>query len=236
MQSWGPFAPNAGVRAHIAFRHAIEGSPPPAAAELAARTERKLLFWARPERNTARNLFELSLAALREACASGLFPRSSWRLHAIGCAAYAPMPLPGGQRLEFLGRLAHPDYVRALPTYDVGLVPMFSPHPSVPNFELAAAGVPTVTTAFSNRPKAAMESACPNLVVCEASVEAMTAALAEAAQRALDGSQRLIGAQFDWPRDWRDVFDHAWLARFTAELADALGAATAQRLMAAAGR
>jgi hypothetical protein len=113
---------------------------------------------------------------------------------------------------------------------------MFSPHPSVPNFELAAAGVPTVTTAFSNRPKAAMEAACPNLVVCEASVEAMTAALAEAARRALDSSQRLRGSQFEWPRDWRDVFDDAWLAQFGAQLCEALGAGAAQRLMAAAGR
>jgi hypothetical protein len=234
-QSWGPFARDARVTANIAFRHAVETASPPDATELAARKQRKLLFLARPERNTARNLFELGLVALRAACADGLFPRQTWRLHAIGSAAYPPLPMPGGHRLEFLGKLAYRDYVHALPDYDVGLVPMFSPHPSVPNFELARAAVPTVTTAFSNRPKEAMEAACPNLIVCEPEVSALVAALAEASRRAIDAPGRLKGARFDWPRSWRQSFDDEWIARFGAELSRALGAETAQRLMKGGG-
>jgi len=206
----------------------------PTATALAERTSRKLLFWARPEAHTARNLFALCLAALRKACEHGFFPREAWELHAIGCNAYPDLDLPGRQKLHFLGRLPLQAYTAALPTYDVGLVGMFSPHPSVPNFELAASGVPTVTTAFGNRPATSMTAACPNLIVCDAGLESLVAALEQARARSFEAEERLSRAQFDWPRSWRDSFSPAWMEDLLALLRTNLGPDTTRALFGVA--
>jgi hypothetical protein len=208
------FGPAARGEPHAWFRHALETPGPPDAAELDARQQRKLLFFARPERNTARNLFELGLLALKGAIARGGFPPDSWRLHAIGAKAYPPISLGGGRKLEFIGKLPFDAYVRALPNYDAGMVLMFSPHPSVPNLELAAAGVPTLTTSYSNRPAATMQAAAPNLVVREAALPDLIEGLQEVERRSLVGARRVADAGFSWPRGWDESFSPAWIAAF----------------------
>ncbi|MDX2237135.1 MAG: hypothetical protein NW203_06190 [Hyphomonadaceae bacterium] len=226
----GPFATGALGRRALHFRHALDHAPPPPADALDTRTSRKLFFFARPEKHTARNLFELGLNGLRLAAQRGLFEPSVWTLHAVGTNAYPAIALPGGRRLEFTGRLPLEAYRAALPNYDVGLAPMFSPHPSVPNFELAAAGVPTVTTTFANRPAPALTAAAPNLIPVAASVEAIADGLAAAHDRALDGARRVRDAAFDWPRAWSQAFDDDWIRRFCEILSAELSETTAWAL------
>ncbi len=230
IEKLGPFASGAVVRSALHFRHALDHAAAPAPEALDARTGRKLFFFARPEKHTARNLFELGLNGLRLAARRGLFDPAVWTLHAVGTNAYPPIALPGGLRLDFTGRLPLEAYRTALPDYDIGLAPMFSPHPSVPNFELAAAGVPTVTTTFANRPASAMAAAAPNLIPVAASVEAIADGLADAHDRALDGARRVRDAAFAWPRAWSQAFDDEWIGRFRAMLAAELGETTAQAL------
>lgn len=219
------FGPAARGEPHQAFRHALEALPPPSPKELAGRGQRKFLFLARPERNNARNLFELGLVALKRAVARGAFPPILWRLHAIGSKAYAPIDLGSGRKLEFIGKLPFEAYQQALPTYDAGMVLMFSPHPSVPNLQLAASGVPTVTTAYANRPAAAMEQAAPNLIVRTPALEPLADGLLEAERRALDFDQRHADATFPWPREWRDSFSPDWIAALKTIVRDTSGAA-----------
>ena len=57
----------AGDAASAAFENAITAIDPPAAAELAGRRPRRLLFYARPEPHAARNMFELGVLALSRA-------------------------------------------------------------------------------------------------------------------------------------------------------------------------
>ena len=73
----------AGDRASASFENAITAVEPPAADELAGRTTRRLLFYARPEPHAARNMFELGLLALGRALEQGAFGRG-WELHGIG--------------------------------------------------------------------------------------------------------------------------------------------------------
>ena len=85
--------------------HAVE---PPAAAELAARRPRRLLFYARPEPHAARNMFELGmLGAAAGAAERGAFA-DGWTLHGIGTAGGASggSTLGGGATLELLPRAA----------------------------------------------------------------------------------------------------------------------------------
>ncbi len=219
----GVFAPSAPIKAYTCFRHALDVPRVPTAEEMAARSHKKLLFFARPELHAERNLFELGLVALRRATSLGWFPPNEWSIHAIGCPKYPDLALEGGQKLEFLGKLPLPQYIETIPNYDVGMCLMFAPHPSVPNFEFAAAGMPTVTTEFSNRPAAAMEAVCPNLIPVAAGIEELVAALGLARARAYDYDQRVRQAQFEWPRSWSDSFDDATMQRVFAVMQKTFG-------------
>ena len=71
-----------GDAASAAFQNAITAVEPPTANELAARTTRRLLFYARPEPHAERNMFELGVLAMDRALARGAF--RGWDLHGIG--------------------------------------------------------------------------------------------------------------------------------------------------------
>ena len=71
----GPYAAGSetGDRMSVAFENAITPVGPVAAAELANRSPRKVLFYARPESHNARNLFDIGVMALAEAVRAGVF-------------------------------------------------------------------------------------------------------------------------------------------------------------------
>ncbi len=203
----GNFSSDARCKEHISYRHALNTAALPSERELAYRKTKKLVFFARPERHAERNLFELGLLSLKEACADNAFPPGAWELHAIGSVNSEPLNMPGGQKLYFPGKLPLDQYARSLSGYDVGLSLMFAPHPSVPNLEMSAAGLPTVTTTFHSRSALEMESISRNLIAVKPSVKSITAGLFQAKKRATQFRQRLEDAQFDWPRSWKDSFD-----------------------------
>ena len=215
----GSFGNNAACKEHMTYRHALSTSRVPTKTELAGRKARKLLFFARPEPHAERNLFELGLLALQTAAGNNVFPPETWELHAIGTERFAPLPLPGGQVLKFIGKLPLSDYAKVLADYDVGLSLMFAPHPSVPNLELSAAGVPTVTTTFVNRDAAIMRAISGNLIPVQPSVQSLVSGLVEAVARSARFAERLDNARFDWPRSWSQTFD----AQFETELMSKLG-------------
>jgi len=200
-----------GAPRSIHFRHALAVERAATSEEMRVRTKRKLLFFARPETHADRNLFELGLVALREATSAGVFPPDAWELHAIGSDQLTSVPLFGGQTLHFIGKFPLAEYGRRLADYDVGLSLIYTPHPSVPNFEMAAAGVVTVTNEFSNRSGAQLERVCPNFVVARATIESLVQALRIAVERSDDFEGREANAAFEWPRSWSESFD----ARFS---------------------
>ena len=154
--------------------------------------------------------------ALRYATYLDLFPREEWALHAIGTQCFAPEHLYNGQQLEFIGRFPLSEYSRRLADYDVGLSLMYAPHPSVPNFEMAASGLVTVTTEFSNRRKDEMERICPNFIVSKPDVASLVEALAQAVVRSGGWEARRRNAQFEWPRSWAESFGAEFSTAFTA--------------------
>ena len=65
------------TRSSASFQNAITAIEPPTAAELAARSTRRLLFYARPEPHAARNMFELGVLALSRAVEEGRVRRAA---------------------------------------------------------------------------------------------------------------------------------------------------------------
>jgi hypothetical protein len=205
--------PAAGDRASAAFQNAITPIEPPTVAGLSARERRRLLFYARPEKHAARNMFELGLLALSQAIEDGAF-RSGWELSAVGTVgAGRRIELGGGATLDLLPRTGQGSYARLLREHDVGLALMYTPHPSLVPLEMASAGMLTVTNSFENKTAEAMAAISPNLITVEPGVESLAAGLREAAERSADLEARVRGSGVDWSRDWGTSFDDDLMAR-----------------------
>jgi beta-1,2-rhamnosyltransferase WsaF-like protein/glycosyl transferase family 2 len=202
----------AGDRDSASFQNAITAVPRPDAAELAERTSRRLLFYARPEPHAARNMFELGVLALSRALDDGVL--EGWELRGIGARQRGGrIDLGGGARLELLRRADQRAYAELLREHDVGLALMYTPHPSLVPIEMASAGMLTVSNSFDNKTPDALAAISPNLVAAEVSVEAIAAKLGQAVAGVGDVERRVLGSDVQWSRDWDTSFDDALLAR-----------------------
>jgi hypothetical protein len=209
----GVFAADGGESA--AFQNAITPIAPPAAAELAGRSPRRLLFYARPEPHAARNMFELGVLALGRAAELGAFA-DGWTLHGIGTLGGARrLDLGGGTWLELLPRTGQDAYGDLLRRHDVGLALMYTPHPSLVPIEMASAGMLTVTNTYENKTADALAAISANLVAAEPAIDALAAALCRACEGAGDVERRVAGSRVAWARDWDAAFDDALLERVT---------------------
>jgi glycosyltransferase involved in cell wall biosynthesis len=200
-----------------AFQNAITAVEPPSAQQLAARRERGLLFYARPEPHAARNMFELGVLALGRALERGAF--AGWGLHGIGTVnAARALDLGSGVSLRLLPRAGQDAYARLLREHDVGLALMHTPHPSLVPIEMASAGMLAVTSAFENKTPEALAEISGNLVAAPPTVEGVADALCAAAAGADDSERRARGSQVRWSRDWDESFGDALLDRVAARL------------------
>ena len=215
-QSIGVFATgaDAGERRSAWFENAITPVGPVAAADLRQSGPRRLLFYARPEGHAERNLFEIGMMALDAAIAEGHL--TGWDLLGIGTVERRErsLPLPrSGARLRLLPRQGQADYARILRASDLGLALMHTPHPSLVPIEMAAAGMPTVTSTFANKDAAAVAGISPNLIAAEPTVAAVKAALARGAREANDLDRRARGSAVRWPRSWDEALPNELMAR-----------------------
>ncbi|MDO9706893.1 rhamnosyltransferase WsaF family glycosyltransferase [Paracraurococcus lichenis] len=167
-----------------------------------AREKRRFFFYARP--NNDRNLFLRGLEAVSAAIEQGVLPAREWSYHFVG-KDVPRILLPGGIEPEVSQNLPWASYAALIRSIDVGLSLMFTPHPSYPPLDLAASGAVVVTNRFG--PKVTLDQYCRNILCAESSVEALVAALGEAARLARDEPQReanFKAARID--RDWEAAF------------------------------
>ncbi|MFN8161814.1 MAG: hypothetical protein U0R52_12310 [Solirubrobacterales bacterium] len=193
----------AGLEASATFDNAITPVGPRAAAELRREGPGRLLFYARPEEHAARNLFEIGVMALDRRLAEGGF--DGWELLGVGTVEprESELPLPAsGRALRLLPRRAQEGYAELLRSCDVGMALMYTPHPSLVPIEMAAAGMPTVTSTFENKDAAALARISPNLIAAEPSVEGVRSALESAERASASHADRAAGSQVSWPTDW----------------------------------
>jgi glycosyltransferase involved in cell wall biosynthesis len=209
----------AGDERSAAFQNAITAVEPPSAAELAGRSRRSLLFYARPEPHASRNMFELGVLALSRAVEEGAF-EGDWDLHGIGTVESGGRAgLGSGATLHLLPRREQAAYAGLLRDHDVGLALMYTPHPSLVPIEMASAGMLTVTNSFENKTPEAMSEISTNLITAEPTVEAIADGLREAAAGAGDAERRVRGSRVNWSRDWDQSFGDDLMERVEGLLA-----------------
>ena len=203
----------AGDDASVAFQNAITDVRPPSVDELRQRSTRKLLFYARPEKHAARNMFELGALALSRALERGIL-RGGWELYGIGTVGdKGRMSLGAGATLQLVPRLDQAEYGDFLRGHDVGLALMYTPHPSLVPLEMAAAGMLTVTNTFENKTAEALTAISPNLLAGEPTLDGIVDAIARAVDGAGDAERRVSGARVDWSRSWGESFEDALMER-----------------------
>ena len=129
----------------LAFHPAIDIAHYAGPARATPGARKRLALYGRPE--VPRNMYATAIEALaRFVEREGLGP-DQIEIVSVGLK-HAPVRLPGGVMLESLGKLPweqYPDYLRSV---DLGLSLMYSPHPSHPPIEMAAAGAWVVTNRF----------------------------------------------------------------------------------------
>ena len=223
----GVFAagPEEGHERSAVFANAITPVGDISATDLERSGPRRLLFYARPERHAARNLIEIGAMALDQAIAGGAL--EGWELLGVGTVELGDgtIGLPrSGAALKLVPRRSQAEYAALLRSCDAGMALMATPHPSLVPIEMAAAGMPVVTTTFANKDAAALAKISANLIAAEQTVDSVAAALVEAERRADDLEARARGSKVDWPSTWDEALGD-----------DAMAGSRASRASASAG-
>jgi glycosyltransferase involved in cell wall biosynthesis len=200
-----------GDRHSTAFANTITAVGHIGVRELAGRSPRKLLFYARPEPHAARNMFELGIAALIRAIRAGCF-HDNWEFHGIGTVNRArQIRLAHGSAMRLLPRQSQDSYRELLREYDLGLSLMYTPHPSLVPIEMASAGMLTVTNTWKNKTEALMKAISSNLIAVAPTIEAVEHGLQYAADHIEDYEARVRGAEVNWPSHWDQAFNPTFM-------------------------
>ncbi|MEP7292487.1 MAG: hypothetical protein ABI835_11925, partial [Chloroflexota bacterium] len=190
----------------VSFQNAINKFP--LSLDTMRHDKKRLLFYARPEPHAARNMFELGMMSLVELIKDKDFDTSQWTFHGIGSIDLKlRLELAQNIELQLTPRTSLQEYIALLPTFDVGLSLMLTPHPSLVPLEMASAGLWTVTNSFSNKTAEKLQAVSSNLIVSPPTIEGIKGALMHGIRRVNQYDQRLAGAHVNWANDWNSAFN-----------------------------
>lgn len=138
-----------------------------------ASDKRRFVFYARP--HNARNLFFLGIEVIDAALTQGVIDPQRWEIVFVG-KDIPELSLGHGTLPVRRENLNWSDYAELAGSTDLGLSLMYTPHPSYPPLDLVASGAVVV----SNRhgPKQDLSALSANLILCEATRDALVAGLA----------------------------------------------------------
>ncbi len=212
----------AGERHSIVFQNAITPIVGVTLKDMANRSPKRLLFYARPEPHAARNMFELGVIALMKAIETGYF-NAEWEFHGIGTAEKSrSIELSGGFHMQLVPRQSQDEYREFLRDHDLGLSLMYTPHPSLVPIEMASAGMLVVTNTVANKTKDLLRAISPNIIAVEPTIEGVMLGLRDGVANIHDYEQRIRGSQVRWSTSWDRSFDEKIMTRIK-ELLEAAG-------------
>jgi glycosyltransferase involved in cell wall biosynthesis len=202
-----------GEQNSISFQNCITSVGAVRLEEMAGRTPKKLLFYARPEAHAARNMFEMASLALSEAIAAGYF-QGEWEFYGIGTVGtLAKVELSSGVTMTLYPRQTQEKYREVLREHDLGLSLMYTPHPSLVPIEMAAAGMLVVTNTYANKTADKLAAISSNIIAVEPTIEEIKQGLKKASDHIHDYQRRVQGSQVDWSDRWEDSFDEKVLGK-----------------------
>ena len=169
---------------------------------------KKLLFYARPEDHAARNMFDLGMIALQEAINRGVLKAHEWKIYGIGSIRPDKFyPLTDDINITILPKVPLAEYYESLPKFDLGLCLMYTPHPSLPPLDMAAARLIVVTNTCLNKTEEKLNRISENIIGVSPTVEGIVAGLKRGASLVNDYELRIEGSHINWANDWKNAFD-----------------------------
>ncbi len=182
--------------------------------ELRRRSTRKLLFYARPEQHAARNMFEIGVLAMRAAIEEGCFDPNGWEFHGIGAVnSYRSLALHRHIELKLLPKVSLQEYLALLPSYDLGLSLMLTPHPSMVPLDMAAAGLVTITNTYANKTREKLAEISPNIIAIPPTIQGIKEGLITALADVDNFEKRVAGSRVNWSISWSDTFNCEVMAK-----------------------
>lgn len=188
------------------FEQGIPEAPLPGAGEISTRTTRRFVFYGRPESHAKRNLMTIALMAIDRAARDRAFDGARWEFYMMGSSRMGKSFALGGLTINCLPNQSYEAYRKQLAGFDVGMVLMYAPHPSVPPFEMVRSGVVTVVNTTISRDAQWYRAVSGNFEPAEPTVEGLAEAIARAATRCTDGAARQAAAGTYHPSNWSDSF------------------------------
>jgi glycosyltransferase involved in cell wall biosynthesis len=182
--------------------------------DLRERKVRKFLFYARPEQHASRNMFEMGVLALVRVIEEGYFDRDVWEFYGMGSVSHIEsIRLHGDVHLNLLQKMTLREYADLLPGFDLGLSLMFTPHPSLPPIEMAAAGMVVVTNTFANKTRERLAAISSNIIAVDPTVESVKTGIIAALERVHNYEDRIKGSHVNWSADWSRSFNEDIMSR-----------------------
>jgi O-antigen biosynthesis protein len=145
------------------------------------RDKRRFFFYARP--NNFRNLFNLGIEVIEEAIRKRVLDMDRWEIFLVG-KDIRDIIFHGGYVPQKCENMTWSEYADLAGTIDLGLVLMYSPHPSYPPLDLVASGAVVVTNRFAN--KTDLSSYSPNVICADLDRDALVESLRHAVVMAVD--------------------------------------------------
>jgi hypothetical protein len=191
-----------GAGNHHFFEHHFT---PPAQLNVADRPQKTFFLYARPEAHAGRNLFEISIMALRRYLTANPL-KDDWKFVGLGAfSEYNEVHLTNDHIIKIRNRLPFEEYSNFIETVDVGMSLMYAPHPSVLPFELLARGAVVVTNKFENRGKEQLAHFGDNLIVTDTTMDSLVSGLGTAFEKAIDYDSRIANAYVPSEGDWPTI-------------------------------
>lgn len=169
---------------------------------------RKFVFYGRPEDHAKRNLFTIALMAIARAAKDGAFAAEPWEFYMMGSDKMGESFDLEGITIKGLPRMDYETYGKALADFDLAMVLMYAPHPSVPPFELVQSGVITVVNTKPSLDHAWYKTVSENFEPAIPNVDALAQALKTGAARVADVDARAAAAHTYHPKSWDESFAH----------------------------
>ena len=147
--------------------------------------KKNFFFYARP--NNVRNLFYRGLEAVDEAVQRRILDPAEWDFHFAGRdldPALANLPY----RPSLSQNLSWSQYAALISRMDLGLALMYTPHPSYPPLDLAAAGAVAVTNRYGLKQDLSAYSG--NIICADTAIDSLVTALEAGAKLACNQQQR----------------------------------------------
>ncbi len=183
-----------------AFHHATKDLP-----AQRGNGKRSFFFYARPHH--PRNLFYLGLEVIQACVQRGVLDPEEWEFNFVG-SDIPNLVITEDVAVQRHQALSWGEYVELVRGVDLGLSLMYTPHPSYPPLDLAAAGAVVVTNSYGN--KTDLRKYCRNIITASPDVESLVQAIGQGVALSRDREQRARNlSEAGIVNDWSKSLDPA---------------------------